>query len=270
MNKTISFKFSGFSGDVIHYLAGIRKVCMDLDRKAIIFIWLDRQGIPYEGAHHPYEGKMINRYAFDMLRPLLLRQPYVHDVLIFEGEPIQIDMDKIREAQLGMPYGNLQHWLGMRFSDMQPNLAERWLMANPLLTYPHFNSRQVSQSIIINRTARYQNELISYYFLKDYQNLIFAGMEGEYWNFRHQWGLHHMAYLKVSDFLELASVIARCKFFIGNQSMCFAIAEALKVPRILEVCPFAPNVHPVGDSAHYFKFQEGLVYWVDRLNKNVI
>lgn len=269
MNNTISFKFSGFCGDVIHYLAGIKRVCEDMDRKAIIYIWLDRVGMLYEGAQHPYEGKMINRYAFDMLRPLLLYQSYIHNVLIFNGEPILVDMDKIREAQLGMPYGNLAHWLGMRFSDMQADLSERWIDTPPLSMYAHQPHRDISESIIVNRTSRYQNELISYYFLKDYDNVVFTGLESEYWNFRHQWNLQNLKLLKVEDFLELATVISRCKLFIGNQSMCFAIAEALKVPRILEICPFAPNVHPVGRDAYYFKFQETLVYWTERLNKNL-
>lgn len=268
MNKTISFKFSGFCGDVIHYLAGIKQVCEDQNMKAVIFIWLDRVGLLYDGAQHPYEGKMINRYAFDMMRPLLMYQDYVHDVLIWQGEPIMIDMDKIREAQLGMPYGNLAHWIGMRFSDMQANLANKWIHRMPLGEYPNQPYREINRSIIVNRTSRYQNELVSYYFLKDY-DVIFTGLESEYWNFRHQWNLHNMKLLIVKDFLELATVISSCKFFIGNQSMCFAIAEALKVPRILEICPFAPNVHPVGEHAHYFRNQETLVYWTDRLNKKL-
>lgn len=267
MNKTISFKFSGFCGDVIHYMAGIKQVCEDQNRKAVIFIWLDRVGLLYDGAQHPYEGKMINRYAFDMMRPLLLYQPYVDDVLIWQGEEIMIDMDKIREAQLGMPYGNLAHWIGMRFSDMQANLSARWL--DSIFDSNKFDRTEISNSIIVNRTSRYQNELVSYYFLKDYDNVVFAGLEGEYWNFRHQWNLQNLKLLKVQDFLTLAGLIDRCKFFIGNQSMCFAIAEALKVPRILEICPFAPNVHPVGEHAHYFRNQETLVYWTDRLNNKL-
>lgn len=267
MINRISFKFSGFSGDVIYYLAGIKKVCEDQNATAEIYLWLDREGKLYDGAYHPYEGKMLNQYSFDMLYPLLMRQPYVSTVAPWKGEEIMVDMDKIREAQLDMPYGNLQHWLGLRFPDMQADLTERWLKVDPLSEYPQFNGGEISNSILINRTARYLNPYVSYFLMNDYKDhLIFTGLEQEYNEFKKQWGLDGLKLLVVKDFLELASVIANCKFFIGNQSMCFAIAEGLKVPRMLEMCPYAPNVHPVGPHAHYYKFQEGLSYWVERLD----
>ena len=39
------------------------------------------------------------------------------------------------------------------------------------------------------------------------------------------------------------------KAFVSNQCGLFSIAEALKVPRCLEVCLFAPNVLPQGGEA---------------------
>ena len=42
---------------------------------------------------------------------------------------------------------------------------------------------------------------------------------------------------------------------IGNMSLSFAIAEALKVPRILESCPYFPVVQPIGKNAFNFYFQ---------------
>jgi hypothetical protein len=59
----------------------------------------------------------------------------------------------------------------------------------------------------------------------------------------------------VSNFLELARVIAGCKFFIGNQSFPFAVAEGLKVPRALELCFECPNVIPEGPQAYDFLYQ---------------
>ena len=45
------------------------------------------------------------------------------------------------------------------------------------------------------------------------------------------------------------------KFFIGNQSIAFPMAEALKVPRLLEAEPLFPVVQPVGKNAYDFYFQ---------------
>lgn len=261
--KTISFKFSGFSGDVIWYLSGIKHICEKMNAKAKLYLWLDRPGSSYEGAEHPYEGKMINRYAFDMLHPLISWQPYIDSCEPFAGQDVHIDMDLIRQTQVSMPYGNLAHWLGIRFADMQPDLSKKWLtLRNPI--NPEFRDM-----IVINRTSRYHNHFISYFFLKEYrEHLLFVGTEKEHEDFQKEWQFT-LPHFKVKDFMDLAMVIADCKFFLGNQSMCFAIAEGLKKRRILEMCPAAPNVHPVGEHARYFMFQEALVAIFEELNKPI-
>jgi hypothetical protein len=65
----------------------------------------------------------------------------------------------------------------------------------------------------------------------------------------------HLKYRGVNDFLEFARIIAGCKFFIGNQSFPYAVAEALKVNRALEVCFECPNVIPEGPNGYDFCYQ---------------
>ena len=65
----------------------------------------------------------------------------------------------------------------------------------------------------------------------------------------------------VLNALDLAQTIAGCKFFIGNQSFSFAVAEAIKVKRVLEVCYETPNVIKL-EGEH-----SGIV---DRLNNQII
>jgi hypothetical protein len=45
--------------------------------------------------------------------------------------------------------------------------------------------------------------------------------------------------------------------FVSNQCGLNAIAEGLKVPRVLEVCPFSANVHPRGGIYATALFQKG-------------
>jgi hypothetical protein len=47
-------------------------------------------------------------------------------------------------------------------------------------------------------------------------------------------------------------VIAGGRFFIGNQSFPFSIAESLKVKRLLEVYYLAPNVTVYGNKGFDF------------------
>jgi len=59
-----------------------------------------------------------------------------------------------------------------------------------------------------------------------------------------------ITYSEVKDFLQLAGYISNCELFIGNQSMAYAIAEVMKTPRIVEVCPYANNVIPTGANGY--------------------
>jgi ADP-heptose:LPS heptosyltransferase len=66
----------------------------------------------------------------------------------------------------------------------------------------------------------------------------------------------------------MARVIRSARFFIGNQSFPFALAEALKVPRILEVCPQTPDVIPTGDHIGAAYFQQNFEVLVRRFMDN--
>jgi hypothetical protein len=256
MNKNFTFKIGAcYSGDVIYLLAGIKHVCQSRGVKAEIYIWLNRPVKAYDGAAHPYNGVGINRYAFDMLRPLVEAQPYVAKFEVWEGQQIAVDMDELRSKTIApMPYGSILRWAGYAWPDMQCDVVNPWILdykAKPFSLqeyYPPmeaFKKREASPAfgkIVINRTSRYQNNMIHYWFLRDYaQDLIFAGLPEEHLAFCKEWDID-IPLLKVENFLELAVALKSCRYFIGNQSMCFALAEAMQIPRLLEVCPYAPNV----------------------------
>lgn len=261
--KTISFKTSGPVGDLISFLAGVKHVCETQDAKADIYVWMDQQAFYYQGAVHPYGSSMINQYAFDMLKPLILAQDYINSFQPWNGEQIVVDLDKHRERHLGMPYGSIHRWLGFVYPDMQCDLSERWLQPNgDIGTWQDTESK-----ILVNMTSRYRKPYLSYWFLQEYQSeLLFVGLPEEHETFNKQWGLEIKHY-QVKDFNQLAYAINSCRFFLGNQSMCYAIAEAMKVPRLLEVCEYAPNVIPFGPNAYDYQFQEGLVYHFERMYK---
>ena len=63
------------------------------------------------------------------------------------------------------------------------------------------------------------------------------------------------------DFLEMASIIKSSKLTIGNSSLAFPIAEGLKVPRLLEACPYLPAAQPHGKNGFDFYFQSHFEKW---------
>lgn len=278
MDNNLLFKHSCFAGDLIYALAGIKSICENNDHKAVIYQWLDQKGHLYQGADHPYGGSMMNEYAFEMLKPLIEAQPYVQSFNKWQGEKVMVDMDNLRQVKMHMPYGNIVTWLPMVFAEMRPEYWKPWIDINRgrdpgMVDWTKFTfdvkvnklRAHVSDKILINRTSRYHGAWIDYFHLKKYEGkMMFVGMEDEYKTFKADWNLD-LPLLEVKDFYELAVAISSCKLFIGNQSMCFAIAEAMKTPRLLEICDFAPNVQPCGDGSYYFRVPELFEYWVNKL-----
>jgi hypothetical protein len=259
-------------GDLIYSLWGIKNVCEKLNCKAVIYQWVNREAFYYEGAKHPTKGDSgnevtMNRKMFDMVRPLMLALPYVDDFLEYQGETVHFNLDRISHMQINIPFGEIRNWIGYCFPELQADLGDK-VIEIPF-SYLHSPKYDVSEAIIVNRTTRYRNPHIHYGVLNKYvskgHKIYFAGTLDEFSEFS---GFVHSAeYLKVDDFLELAFYISQCKLFIGNQSFCFALAEAMKVPRVLEVCSFAPNVIPIGKEAYQYYDEECFITILDSLTK---
>lgn len=265
MSDFVRYKTSSPAGDLISFLPGIRQIYRESGRRAIIYQRLDMVGGGYVGALHPFSNELgepvcMPKIMFDMLRPLLLSQEYIEDFIIYTGQPIDTDMDKIRmEIFTNQPKGSLNRWPAYAFPNMATDLSEAWIELPPIYKPIH------SDNIIINHTDRYRNYSLNYFFLKKYEsNIIFAGLTAERDMFCKEWKLD-VPRLEVNDFFELAHEINACKFFAGCQSFCFQLAEAMKVPRVLETYPLMPNVIPIGKNAFDYYHQQSCEYYFEKL-----
>ena len=69
--------------------------------------------------------------------------------------------------------------------------------------------------------------------------------------------------------MELAQAINECHVFIGNQSFCWHLADAMKKNRILEICNAFPNTWPTSSNGYCFTRQQALEFYVNKLiNQN--
>lgn len=277
--KPIKFKFSLLPGDLINTLAGVKKVCEDNKTTAEIYLGLDMEWQMTELVSKGRESNVtLTEETLIKFRPLLMSQPYISKVESFQeafpeyykewcdafkkmptdrnyaGKWFMshnwgiVDLDKHHLMPISMPYGNIYRWNFFCYPDMTCNLSKPWLDIEPNDSIDH-------STIIINRTERSQNETINYSFLKSHEErLLFVGTHKEYVLFKEQFGLSLPCYV-ANNFLDLATVIRSCALFVGNQSFCYSLAEAMKVPRILEVCSYLPNVIPCGEYAFDFYFQ---------------
>ena len=205
---------------------------------------------------HPLGSIMLNQKMAEMLFPLINSQDYINKCEIYNGQSIHIDLDIFRSNAIPLDRANIARWCGY-ITGVTPELWKSWLTVMPHSEY--------KDQIVLARSERYRNPSIDYSFLKAYQNITFIGISSEYEDMRK--AIPHLKWVQVNDFLTLARIIAGCKFFIGNQSFPFSIAEGLKVPRVLEAYYEIPNVIPEGDSAYDFFFQEHFESLVAQLSR---
>ena len=63
----------------------------------------------------------------------------------------------------------------------------------------------------------------------------------------------------------MSEIIKASKFYVGNMSFQYILAEGLKVPRLLEACPHFPAAQPHGVNAFDFYFQIHFEKWFKHL-----
>lgn len=245
-------------------LPGIQKLYKEKGKKAIIYQRLDMPAYYFDDANHPVktDGKQVcmNKAVFDMMKPLLESQEYIESFEVWQGEKVVYDFDLTRHnSQIPIPAGDIHAWVTLTFPTLQCDLSKPWLRIEKVKHYKDF--------IVINRTERYTNPYIDFFFLKDKEyRVVFLGLPHEHKKFCEDFGLE-VPRFETNDFFELARIISSCRFFIGNQSLCWHLADAIKIPRILEVCSAFPNCFPTGANGHAFITQNWLEYLFEKLLK---
>ena len=118
-----------------------------------------------------------------MLKPLLEYQEYIDGVVEWKGEKVDFDTIYTRDSRvIPIPNSDLYHWVFFVFPQMACDLSEDWIRLPP--NENSFHDIVTSEHAIINRTARYTNPYINYYFLKEYQDrIIFSVTEDEHKKF---------------------------------------------------------------------------------------
>jgi hypothetical protein len=244
-NKELNINHSGNAGDIIYAMPTLKRIHELTGATINLYFKLGQPRILPQYMSHPLGTVMLNQKMVDMLTPLVESQRYIQKCEAYNGQSIQIDLDLFRSQIIPNDRGNIARWCGY-LTGVTPELWKKWITVQPDPGY--------TDKIVISRSSRYRNASIDYSFLSKYDDLVFIGIASEYEDMRKS--IPGIKWVQVDDFLKLAQLIAACKFFIGNQSFPFALAESLKVPRILEAYHEITNVIPEGENAHDFFFQE--------------
>jgi tetratricopeptide (TPR) repeat protein len=162
------------------------------------------------------------------LAPLLIVQTYIDHVAAWQGEPISRDFNVFRRYPVKETDLATQHWRSVLYAP-EPDIETPWLTLPP---------QQKHGRPVFARSLRYRNPAWDAFWRQLKQatpDAIFVGTAEEFHDFGH--GEHVLAH----DALELAQIIHGASIFAGNQSFPYAIAEALKMGRMLEVYRPQPN-----------------------------
>lgn len=225
------FVHSGHAGDVIYALPAARALA---DGKA--FTLYLRAGVDAELAvPHPTGSVRLDDAMVGRLLPLMQAQSYIRQAARYEGQDVDTPLDLFRQSPVNTEKGNIARWYCALFA-VSLDLSRPWLEVDP--------EPGIDDMVVLARSSRYRNPALDHRFLRTLPRLGFVGVASEYEEMRRV--LPSLEFLQTNDFLQLARIIRGCRLFIGNQSAPFAIAEALKVRRILEVCDRLPNVIPEG------------------------
>ena len=249
--KKINFLHSGHLGDMIYSLQLIKELSKNYECN--LFIQVNKKMNLYYH-NHPSGDVMINNRSAKLMIPLLKSQEYLNTVKIYEKEIIDINLDLFREMPFSLTFHSVRWYSHLTGTPV--NMEEKFLN---LETNDNFKNK-----IVIVRSPRYRNNFIDYKFLKDVKNIVCVGLKEEYEDLKKD--IENLEFYDCKDFLEMAIIINSSKFFIGNLCFAYSIAEALKIPRLLETCPDFPVVFPIGGKAFDFYHQIHFEKFFNELN----
>ena len=238
----ISFLHYGHLGDIINSLPVIKEISKK--KQCSLYIQKNKL-IPRHvvSKDHPFGSVYLTEKSILKMLPLLRQQEYLKNVEIYSNQKIDIDLNFFRELPINFNIDSVRWYFHL--TGNFPDLSKKYLEVN--------NHEKFKDYIVVMRSLRRQNKFINYSFLSSYKNIVFIGLKNEFDDLKTK--INNLEYFDSRDFLELAMIIKNSKLFIGNLSFGYALAEALKVPRLLESAPNFPLVYPNGENAYDFYFQ---------------
>lgn len=264
---SLNFKHSGRLGDIVCALPLVKRIAEQRGHAADFYIPNDVPSRLEGNVYHPGGDLMVSAKLFEFIEPLIAAQPYIRQLHFVPGSalpPDAIDLDRFRNGDLNLKAGMIQGWYRKAF-DVAFALEDAWLAlpaGTPASDQPF--------DVLINHTTRFCNTRINYRVLQAAGRVGFVGLGYEYDEFVRGSGLSGVAHVEVRDAFELARHLVAARVVVGNQSLCFAIAEGLKVTRALEVFEPVPTAIPVGGRCTEYIRTAGLAaFLAEELGRDV-
>lgn len=179
----------------------------------------------------PFTGKiLITKQEAQSMRPLLESQTFISKLFISDNKPKDaVDLNKYRSGIINNHGGDFRDYYYTFNNAILPRHYERKAIR------PQWNpNEKYKDKVLINISQNKNNVNLNYNLLEQFKDkLVFVGTKNEYINFCQK-------YFAIQDFisseenlLQIAKYFSGSKGLVSNQSTLFAIAELMKIPRIL-------------------------------------
>ena len=229
-----TFKHSGNAGDIIYMIPTIAQFS-----DPVLYLSLNRPADYAAGLNHPLKNVMLNEATARMIMPLC--EEWKIECYLWDGEPVQYDLDKFREHGINLSGYDIRRWIMAEYPKLRPPVPDsRYApdMNNPYVT--------------VNLSERYRNSIgggnDKWAMLNELSIPVkFIGVESEFIKFQQL--CPAAVHQQVEDFKKMADVICGGVFHFGNQSSPYAVAEIYDHFRALEISPYCPNV--VSEGSHW-------------------
>lgn len=228
----VTFSHSGKIGDILYSLHYVYESTVRARKNCNFNI---NTGIPtasFSADSHDYRPMLTMKDAL-FIKPLLKTLPFINDVTIDDDPVDALQLDDFRRMiALNQSGGDIRDWYYQLDDEYLPRAFWQPIVHVTTAKDEFFAYRD---SILVSLTDRYRNPFVNFSVLRKYfDNVSFLGTQSEFDRFDKEC-FHVDGIIPEEDWslLDIAKLMSRVKGFIGNQSGLFALAEMMKIPRIL-------------------------------------
>lgn len=253
MSELQTFNHFGMIGDIMFSLYFCLEIAHHYDQDK--FNFHIQTNAPFKAAPCEEESRgkqkvYLNNQAAQFIKPLLEAQPYINQVTYGPKKPEGAwDLNEFRNLKFNLGAGDLRDYYYHLVANFLPKeFWKKLLFVNP--------NNKYKDKILITLSQRYVNCFIKFKQAQQFKDhLVFIGTEKEHKIFCQKYFQIPSAG-KFDSLLQIAQLIEGARGYIANPTGLYAVAELLKVPRMLiqaeyvkvhDQILFGPkNVFPLG------------------------
>lgn len=220
----IKYTHAGGIGDILYSLYFCRQLSRNIDQRKIeLYIQTN--------VKDPFTGKiLITQQEAQSMRSLLESQTFISKLFISNVKPNDaIDLNKYRFGLINTHGGDCRQYYYTFSNKALPR--HFWIKT----IRPKWNpDEKYKDKVLLNISQTNNNVNLNYKLLEQFKDkLVFIGTQREYEIFCSKYFIIKEFQPSNIELLSIAKYFNGCKGFVSNQSNLFALAELMKIPRIL-------------------------------------